>query len=58
MAHTTVGTPYYLSPEICEDKPYGPKSDVWVRGARLTPPHPPRATTRRVTTSSARAGPS
>jgi NIMA (never in mitosis gene a)-related kinase len=32
MAHTTVGTPYYLSPEICEDKPYDSKSDVWALG--------------------------
>lgn len=22
MANTMVGTPYYLSPELCEDKPY------------------------------------
>ena len=22
MAHTIVGTPYYLSPELCEEKPY------------------------------------
>lgn len=21
-AHTVVGTPYYLSPELCEEKPY------------------------------------
>lgn len=27
-AKTQIGTPYYLSPEICEDKPYGTKSDV------------------------------
>jgi serine/threonine protein kinase len=35
MAHTAIGTPYYLSPEICEDKPYGPKSDVWALGCIL-----------------------
>jgi NIMA (never in mitosis gene a)-related kinase 1/4/5 len=22
MANTVIGTPYYLSPELCEDKPY------------------------------------
>ena len=30
-----VGTPYYLSPEICEDKPYNDKSDVWALGCIL-----------------------
>ena len=34
-AHTAIGTPYYLSPEICEDKPYGRKSDVWALGCIL-----------------------
>ena len=29
FAKTVIGTPYYLSPEICEDKPYNDKSDVW-----------------------------
>jgi NIMA (never in mitosis gene a)-related kinase len=28
MAHTIVGTPYYLSPELCEGRPYNEKSDV------------------------------
>ena len=28
-AKTMVGTPYYLSPEIIEDRPYNFKSDVW-----------------------------
>eukprot|EP00201_Polytomella_parva_P018254 CAMPEP_0175071954 /NCGR_PEP_ID=MMETSP0052_2-20121109/19585_1 /TAXON_ID=51329 ORGANISM="Polytomella parva, Strain SAG 63-3" /NCGR_SAMPLE_ID=MMETSP0052_2 /ASSEMBLY_ACC=CAM_ASM_000194 /LENGTH=124 /DNA_ID=CAMNT_0016339293 /DNA_START=199 /DNA_END=569 /DNA_ORIENTATION=- len=32
MAHTQVGTPYYLSPELCEDRPYNSKSDVWALG--------------------------
>ena len=27
-ARTQIGTPYYLSPEICEDRPYGIKSDM------------------------------
>ncbi|KAA6426344.1 MAG: kinase domain containing [Trebouxia sp. A1-2] len=29
FAKTLVGTPYYLSPELCEGKPYNEKSDVW-----------------------------
>eukprot|EP00854_Cymbomonas_tetramitiformis_P022692 gene22692-27392_t len=35
MASTAIGTPYYLSPEICEDKPYGTKSDIWALGCVL-----------------------
>jgi NIMA (never in mitosis gene a)-related kinase len=35
MAHTIVGTPYYLSPELCEEKPYNHKSDVWSLGCVL-----------------------
>jgi hypothetical protein len=27
---TVVGTPYYLSPEICLGKSYNKKSDIWV----------------------------
>eukprot|EP00792_Barthelona_sp_PAP020_P006095 TRINITY_DN2906_c0_g1_i1.p1 TRINITY_DN2906_c0_g1~~TRINITY_DN2906_c0_g1_i1.p1 ORF type:complete len:771 (-),score=263.65 TRINITY_DN2906_c0_g1_i1:118-2400(-) len=34
-AHTAIGTPYYLSPEICEDKPYNNKSDIWSLGCVL-----------------------
>jgi serine/threonine protein kinase len=33
--HQQIGTPYYLSPEICEDKPYDRKSDVWALGCIL-----------------------
>ena len=34
-ARTFVGTPYYLSPEICEEKPYNEKGDVWALGCIL-----------------------
>lgn len=27
---TFAGTPFYLAPEMCEDKPYTSKADVWV----------------------------
>ena len=35
FAKTFIGTLYYLSPEICEDKPYNDKSDVWALGCIL-----------------------
>ena len=35
FAKTIIGTPYYLSPEICEEKPYNEKSDVWTLGCIL-----------------------
>ncbi|TPX60107.1 hypothetical protein PhCBS80983_g02013 [Powellomyces hirtus] len=31
-AHTAIGTPFYLSPEICEGRAYSWKSDVWSLG--------------------------
>ncbi|CAK0879488.1 unnamed protein product [Prorocentrum cordatum] len=34
-AMTAIGTPYYLSPEICQEKPYNQKSDVWSLGCVL-----------------------
>lgn len=34
-AHTVVGTPCYLSPELCQEKPYNQKSDVWALGCVL-----------------------
>ena len=34
-ASTIVGTPYYLSPEIVENKPYSFESDVWSLGILL-----------------------
>jgi NIMA (never in mitosis gene a)-related kinase len=30
-----VGTPYYLSPEMVEGKPYSIKSDIWALGVIL-----------------------
>ncbi|OMJ77604.1 hypothetical protein SteCoe_22773 [Stentor coeruleus] len=32
VAKTLVGTPYYLSPEVCENRPYCRKSDIWSLG--------------------------
>ncbi|KAM9358626.1 serine/threonine-protein kinase Nek3 [Symphorus nematophorus] len=34
-AHTYVGTPYYVAPEIWDSKPYNNKSDVWSLGCVL-----------------------
>ena len=34
-AHTFIGTPYYISPELCKDQPYNDKSDVWSLGCVL-----------------------
>lgn len=32
LARTQIGTPYYLSPEICKNKPYAAMSDMWSVG--------------------------
>jgi len=35
LVKTAIGTPYYLSPEICQEKPYNQKSDIWSLGCIL-----------------------
>lgn len=35
QAQTIVGTPYYLSPEMCEGREYDEKSDIWALGCIL-----------------------
>ena len=35
FAKTVIGTPYYLSPELCDELPYNDKSDVWALGCIL-----------------------
>ena len=33
--NTVIGTPLYLAPEICKEKPYNEKSDIWSIGCLL-----------------------
>lgn len=35
FSKTAIGTPYYLSPEICQGKNYNQKSDIWSLGCVL-----------------------
>ncbi len=35
QARTRIGTPYNLSPEICLDKPYDARTDMWALGVVL-----------------------
>lgn len=32
MARTAIGTPYYLAPEICKERPYSWSADMWSLG--------------------------
>ena len=34
-AITCIGTPLYLSPEVCNNQPYGFSSDMWALGCIL-----------------------
>lgn len=34
-ARTQIGTPYYLSPEVCQEKPYAWPADMWSMGCIL-----------------------
>ena len=35
VCKTQIGTPFYLSPEICQGKPYNSKTDIWSLGCIL-----------------------
>lgn len=35
MAETRIGTPYYLPPEMCTNKPYDFRADIWCLGVVL-----------------------
>jgi len=35
LAKTLVGTPYFMSPEVCSGETYGEKADIWALGCTL-----------------------
>ena len=35
FTNTQLGTPFFISPEICENKDYNYKTDVWMLGCLL-----------------------
>ena len=35
LARTNVGTPLYMSPELCSGEGYGQKNDIWALGCVL-----------------------
>ncbi|CAD8066645.1 unnamed protein product [Paramecium primaurelia] len=35
LAQTSIGTPFYLSPEICQNQQYNHKIDIWMLGCTL-----------------------
>merc|ERR1719337_304247 len=35
FARTSIGTPYYLAPEICQQRPYSWSADIWALGCIL-----------------------
>jgi len=35
FARTSIGTPYYLAPEICQQRPYSWSADIWAIGCIL-----------------------
>jgi NIMA (never in mitosis gene a)-related kinase 1/4/5 len=44
LATTQTGTPYYASPEVWNNRPYGTKSDIWSLGCvfyEMMAKHPP-----------------
>jgi len=35
LTKTVVGTPYFMSPEVCKGEEYGAKADIWAIGCTL-----------------------